>query len=241
MNMFELVTAGAPDAIAITAPNRPSLDYAGLRAQIERTGAALAGLGLTSKDRVAIILPNGPEMAVSFVSVASYMSAAPLNPNYKKAEYLFYLEDLKPKLVIVAQDSDNPVVEAAKDLNITVVEARVDDDMAAGCFHLTDLHGEMSPAGSDNEALVLHTSGTTSRPKVVPLLQRNIIASANNISSSLELSADDHCLNIMPLFHIHGLIAVLCASLSKGASICCSSGFNAIGFLELAKSEQISW
>ena len=241
MNVFELVTAGAPDAIAITAPNRPSLDYAGLRAQIERTGAALAGLGLTSKDRVAIILPNGPEMAVSFVSVASYMSAAPLNPNYKKAEYLFYLEDLKPKLVIVAQDSDNPVVEAAKDLNITVVEARVDDDMAAGCFHLTDLHGEMSPAGSDNEALVLHTSGTTSRPKVVPLLQRNIIASANNISSSLELSADDHCLNIMPLFHIHGLIAVLCASLSKGASICCSSGFNAIGFLELAKSEQISW
>jgi len=241
MNLFDLVTAGAPDAVAITAPNRPSLNFQGLRAQIERTGAELAGLGLGAKDRVAIILPNGPEMAVSFVSVASYMSAAPLNPNYKKSEYLFYLEDLKPKLVIVAQASDNPVIEAATELGIRVVEARVDDDMAAGCFTLADAQAEISPAGADNEALVLHTSGTTSRPKVVPLLQRNIIASARNISSSLQLGAADHCLNIMPLFHIHGLIAVLCASLSKGASICCSSGFNAIGFLELAKSEQISW
>lgn len=241
MSLFDLFTAGADDAIAITAPSRTALTYSGLRAQIERTGAELAGLGLAASDRVAIILPNGPEMAVSFVSVASYMSAAPLNPNYKKAEYLFYLEDLKPKLVVVADGSDNPVIEAAKELNIPIAALRVDAGMAAGCFSLSDRQADISPAGHDNEALVLHTSGTTSRPKVVPLLQRNIIASARNISSSLELSPADHCLNIMPLFHIHGLIAVLSASLGKGASICCSSGFNAIGFLELAASEQISW
>ncbi len=215
MSLFDLFTAGADDAIAITAPGRTALTYSGLRAQIERTGAELAGLGLDASDRVAIILPNGPEMAVSFVSVASYMSAAPLNPNYKKAEYLFYLEDLKPKLVVVADGSDNPVIEAAKELNIPIAALRVDVGMAAGCFSLSDRQADISPAGPDNEALVLHTSGTTSRPKVVPLLQRNIIASARNISSSLELGPADHCLNIMPLFHIHGLIAVLSASLGK--------------------------
>ena len=157
MSLFDLFTAGADDAIAITAPSRTALTYSGLRAQIERTGAELAGLGLAASDRGAIILPNGPEMAVSFVSVASYMSAAPLNPNYKKAEYLFYLEDLKPKLVVVADGSDNPVIEAAKELNIPIAALRVDAGMAAGCFSLSDRQADISPAGHDNEALVLHT------------------------------------------------------------------------------------
>ena len=93
----------------------------------------------------------------------------------------------------------------------------------------------------EQEALVLHTSGTTSRPKVVPLLQENILASARNIASSLELTDNDHCLNIMPLFHIHGLIAVLVSSMGRGASVCCTSGFAALKFMELATTEQISW
>lgn len=241
MTMHHILSIGAADNIALTAPDRADTSYQMLREHCQNIGRQLASQGLTHTDRVAIVLPNGPEMATAFLAVSSYMSAAPLNPAYKQSEYQFYLEDLKPKLVIVAQGSDNPVRKAAAGLHIPVVEAVIGDDMPAGLFTLFDTEQDIEPASASDEALVLHTSGTTSRPKVVPLLQSNILASAQNISAALELSADDHCLNIMPLFHIHGLIAVLAASMFKGASVCCSSGFNAIGFMELAKQQQISW
>ena len=241
MTMHHILSIGTADNIALTAPDRADTSYQMLREHCQNIGRQLASQGLTHTDRVAIVLPNGPEMATAFLAVSSYMSAAPLNPAYKQSEYQFYLEDLKPKLVIVAQGSDNPVRKAAAGLHIPVVEAVIGDDMPAGLFTLFDTEQDIEPASASDEALVLHTSGTTSRPKVVPLLQSNILASAQNISAALELSADDHCLNIMPLFHIHGLIAVLSASMFKGASVCCSSGFNAIGFMELAKQQQISW
>ena len=213
MTMHHILSIGTADNIALTAPDRADTSYQMLREHCQNIGRQLASQGLTHTDRVAIVLPNGPEMATAFLAVSSYMSAAPLNPAYKQSEYQFYLEDLKPKLVIVAQGSDNPVRKAAAGLHIPVVEAVIGDDMPAGLFTLFDTEQDIEPASASDEALVLHTSGTTSRPKVVPLLQSNILASAQNISAALELSADDHCLNIMPLFHIHGLIAVLAASM----------------------------
>ena len=241
MTLRTLLDNGADEAIALSAPDRSSLSYVQLRSHIDRIGQQLAGQGLSSTDRVAIVLPNGPEMASAFLAVACYMSAAPLNPSYKQSEYEFYLSDLKPALVIVEQGSENPVRQAAHGLGIPVVEARVEPGMAAGVFSLFDKTADILPAQADAEALVLHTSGTTSRPKVVPLLQKNILASARNIAASLELTHADHCLNIMPLFHIHGLIAVLISSLGKGASVCCSPGFNALKFMDLAAAENISW
>ena len=217
------------------------MTYAALRRHVDSVGRQLAGNGLGPSDRVAIVLPNGPEMASAFMAVAAYMSAAPLNPAYKESEYAFYLEDLAPKLVIVEAGSENPVRAAASALSIPVVEAVVGDNDPAGAFRLCEAEADATPAGADNEALVLHTSGTTSRPKVVPLMQRNIMASARNIAASLELTDSDHCLNIMPLFHIHGLIAVLATSMSKGASVCCTGGFNALKFLDQARDEKISW
>ncbi|MEC8061363.1 MAG: acyl--CoA ligase [Pseudomonadota bacterium] len=241
MTLRTLLDTGAASAAALTAPGRPTLDYAGLRAHVDAIGRQLAGQGLGAGDRVAIVLPNGPEMAAAFLAVAAHMSAAPLNPAYKQSEYAFYLEDLKPALVIVAEGSDNPVRAAAAGLNIPVVEAAVPAGAPAGVFTLFEKEAAIAPAGADQEALVLHTSGTTSRPKVVPLLQRNILASTGNNAASLELTAADHCLNIMPLFHIHGLIAVLATSLGVGASVCCGAGFNALQFFDLARTEQITW
>ena len=241
MTIRTLLDAGADNATALTAPDRPAMTYAALRQHVDSIGRQLAGNGLGPSDRVAIVLPNGPEMASAFMAVAAYMSAAPLNPAYKESEYAFYLEDLAPKLVIVEAGSENPVRAAASALSIPVVEAVVGDNDPAGAFRLFMSEADATPAGADNEALVLHTSGTTSRPKVVPLMQRNIMASARNIAASLELTDSDHCLNIMPLFHIHGLIAVLATSMSKGASVCCTSGFNALKFLDQARDEKISW
>ncbi len=227
--------------IAITSESSYPLKFVDLKSLIERISKQLSGNGINNKDRAAIVLPNGPYMATSFLAISSYMSAAPLNPNYKSEEFEFYLEDLKPKIVIVEKNSKNPVVEIANKLKIPVCEIKSDGNTFSGDFNLFEKSGDYELPDEDHEALVLHTSGTTSRPKIVPLTNKNIFSSADNISKSLNLTDKDHCLNIMPLFHIHGLIAVLAASMKVGASVCASSGFNALKFLDNAKREKITW
>ena len=227
--------------IAITSESSSPLKFVDLKSLIERISKQLSGNGINNKDRAAIVLPNGPYMATSFLAISSYMSAAPLNPNYKSEEFEFYLEDLKPKIVVVEKNSKNPVVEVANKLKIPVCEIKSDGNTLSGDFNLFEKSSDYVLPGEDHEALELHTSGTTSRPKIVPLTNKNIFSSADNISKSLNLTDKDHCLNIMPLFHIHGLIAVLAASMKVGASVCASSGFNALKFLDNAKREKITW
>ena len=226
---------------ALTSESNSKLSYENLKSFTDNIARQLAGNEISNKDRAAIILPNGPYMASSFLAISSYMSAAPLNPAYKTNEYEFYLKDLSPKIVIVEPNSKNNVIEVAKKLKIPVCEIKIQKDSPPGLFDLFDKTSQYSLPEENDEALVLHTSGTTSKPKIVPLTNKNIFSSAINISKSLELSEIDHCLNIMPLFHIHGLIAIIAASMKVGASVCASNGFNAIKFLEIAKSEKITW
>ena len=237
-NIFENVK---DENIALTSEISSKLSYKDLKLFINKISKQLAGNGLSNKDRAAIVLPNGPYMASSFLAISSYMSAAPLNPSYKSEEYEFYLKDLNPKIVLVEKNSDNPVVDVAKKLKIELCEINPEKDGPSGIFNIYENETEYSLPDENDESLVLHTSGTTSRPKIVPLTNKNIFSSAENISKSLNLSESDHCLNIMPLFHIHGLIAILASSMRAGASVCASNGFNAIKFLDLAKSEKINW
>ena len=229
------------DLIFLTSEKNEKLSYGEFKIFNEKISRQLAATNVKNSDRAAIVLPNGPLMASSFLSISSYMSAAPLNPSYKQEEFEFYLDDLKPKFLLVEPNSKSLAVIAAKNLNIPVFEMKISDNKPLGTFELFDKETDYKNPNDYDEALVLHTSGTTSRPKIVPLSNLNIFTSAVNISKSLKLTADDHCLNIMPLFHIHGLIAVLSASAKVGASVCASNGFNALKFLDLAETQNITW
>ena len=229
------------DLIFLTSEKNEKLSYGEFKIFNEKISRQLAATNIINSDRAAIVLPNGPLMASSFLSISSYMSAAPLNPSYKQEEFEFYLDDLKPKFLLVEPNSKSLAVIAAKNLNIPVFEMKISVNQPLGTFELFDKETNYKNPNDYDEALVLHTSGTTSRPKIVPLSNLNIFTSAVNISKSLKLTADDHCLNIMPLFHIHGLIAVLSASAKVGASVCASNGFNALKFLDLAETQNISW
>ena len=227
--------------IVFTAPDRLPLTYKRLQTLVRTIGEQLTAQGLHRGDRVAIVLPNGCEAATSFFCVANYFTAAPLNPNFTKQEYDFYLTDIKPKLVIVEQNSTNVVCQSAQDVGIPVVEAYVPSDAPAGVFTLFDTHKPATPNVEQDCVLVLHTSGTTSRPKMVPLLNVNVTSAAQSIINTIHLTKHDHALNVMPLFHIHG-ISVLISTIMQGASICCTSGFFAVRrFLELAQLEKITW
>ena len=233
------------DAPALGAPDRADLTFDGLRDQIARTGEQLNGFGLGRGDGVAIVLPNGAEMAAAFLGVANAATAAPLNPGYRADEFEFYLADLDARAVVVQDGVDSPVREVAQRLGIPLLELQSDDSGPAGTFALSaDISGAAeSPgaAGPDDVGLVLHTSGTTSRPKIVPLRQRNLAASARNIRETLALTPADRCLNIMPLFHIHGLIAGVLASVGAGGCTWCSPGFNAMQVFAWLRDSQPTW
>ena len=230
--LIDLIARHPADAPAIGAPERAPLTYGGLRALIDATVARLNALGVGRNDRVAIVLPNGPEMAAAFVAVAAGATTAPLNPAYRAEEFRFYLEDLNAKALVVQQGDDSPAIAVARELGVAILELKPDTSAPAGTFALDgpragDL-GDGGAAQADDVALVLHTSGTTSRPKIVPLSHTNIAASARNIGATLRLAPEDRCLNVMPLFHIHGLLAAVSASLAAGASVHCTPGFNAM-------------
>lgn len=233
--------AARPQAAAILGAGRLPLTYAGLEAQVLQTAGALRGLGIGRADRVAIVLPNGPEMATAFLAVAAVAAAAPLNPDYRAEEFAFYLGDLDARALVVEAGSRSPAVGVAAERGVKLIEIRP-DARTAGRFHIDGgAAAEAGRAGADDVALILHTSGTTSRPKMVPLTHRNLLSSARNIAESLELSAADRALNIMPLFHIHGLAASLLASLWAGAGVACSPGFQAPAFLDWLAEFAPTW
>ncbi len=243
----KLLEAGGAEAPALGAPGREALSYQRLRALRDRTIQALNRMRVGRGDRVAIVLPNGPEMASAFVTIACAATAAPLNPNYRHNEFDFYLSDLNAKVLVVAAGRDSPARAAAAERGVPIVELVADSTGQAGEFTLrppASLTGDAANPGAtaaDDVALVLHTSGTTSRPKIVLLTHRNLTASALNIRDTLRLGRDDVCLNIMPLFHIHGLIGAVLSSIAAGASVVCAPGFDAMKFFRWFREANPTW
>lgn len=244
---LKALISGHDDAsLAIGAPDRPWLTYGGLRELATYAARTLNEFGIGASDRVAIVLPNGPEMATAFVTIAQAATTAPLNPAYRQEEYAFYLEDLQAKALIIPQGYDGPALAAARAVGISILRLETDLQWPAGQFTLT-LDGDISRSQdlraptAEDVALILHTSGTTSRPKIVPLSQSNVAASARHIRATLALTPGDRCMNVMPLFHIHGLIAAVTASLGAGASIWCAPGFDALRFFGWMREAQPSW
>jgi len=242
-----VLATGAGGARAIGAPGAQPLSHDGLRDLVAETRTALNRVGIGQGSRVGIVLPNGPDMATAFLAVASTATAAPLNPSYRSDEFKFYLSDLRAEAVIVQRDWDTPARTAAAEIGVPVIELTGSRGDVAGAFEL-DLSSldarEARRAGAprpDDVALVLHTSGTTSRPKIVPLTHANLAATARNIGAVLALTADDVCLNIMPLFHIHGLMAAVTSSLAAGGAVVCTPGFNALKFFAWLKDENPTW
>ncbi len=243
----DLLASGADEAIAIAAPSAKALDHRGLREQVGATITTLNAVGIGRGDRVAMVLGNGPEAAAAFLGVAAGATAAPLNPQYRAEEFEFYLTDLKARALVVEAGAESPAIAVARKLAMPIITLTPAPQEGAGRFTLVS--GEARPRSADRRgpaessdvALVLHTSGTTSRPKIVPLTGANICASAGNVGRTLALGRADRGLVIMPLFHIHGLIAGVLAPLAAGGSIFCPPPFNALKFFAWMGEAAPTW
>lgn len=234
--------AAQPEAVALTAPERDDLTYSGLVEQVGRLTGHLQAQGVQPGDRVALVLPDGPELAVAFLAATSGFTCAPLNPRYRQEEFEFYLSDLKAKALVTGLGVGDAAASAARDLGIKVIELTPAPDGPAGSLSTMALAAPAAvSAEPDSVALLLHTSGTTSRPKLVPLTQRSLCLSARNVARSLALTPADRCLCVMPLFHIHALVAALLGSLTAGSSIVAAPGFVATRFFDWVADLKPTW
>jgi acyl-CoA synthetase (AMP-forming)/AMP-acid ligase II/LPS sulfotransferase NodH/acyl carrier protein len=234
-SIFDLISEQAklqPENTAVVARGRKKVSYSALRSHINQTVEELNHYGIGRNTAVAVVLPNGPDMAITCLAVMAGATCAPLNPEYKEDEFAFFLKDLDASLLITRAGMKTHARSAAARLGIPVAEITIDDNAPAA---LGALKLDIEPAATvtggfarpDDVALMLHTSGTTSTPKLVPLTHSNICTTAGNIGKAMPLGADDVCLNIMPMFHIGGLVDLLITPLAAGGSVICAGNFSA--------------
>jgi acyl-CoA synthetase (AMP-forming)/AMP-acid ligase II/thioesterase domain-containing protein len=243
----EIVARGAaltPGEPALVATDRSIITYAALHEHVIETGEALRSAGIRRADTVAMIFADGPSAAATFLAIGAAAVCAPLNPAYKARELEFYLDDLGARLVVVPTTLQTEARHVASLRGIAVAEILSEAGRPLGRLFVEPSDRaatQTEPAGEDDGALVLHTSGTTARPKIVPLTHGRLTASASTIATTLGLDASDRCLNVMPLFHIHGLVAGLLAPLDSGGSVICPPGFNAANFLGWVENLEPTW
>ncbi|KAI9664550.1 MAG: hypothetical protein M1821_005996 [Bathelium mastoideum] len=238
-------------AIILPSESDPlTVTHSQLSAEVTSFQKKLARLGISPQTAISIALPNSYEFVVAFLAVSWQRAiAAPLNPAYKQAEFEFYIEDLHSVLALVPQGAyqqDSPVVRAARAHHVAIAECYRD-----GTSVVLDLkepgplrhHAPTQlahPEPSDT-ALVLHTSGTTGRPKAVPLTHGNLTTTMANVQRTYALSPTDRTYLVMPLFHVHGLLAALLAPLAAHSSIILPTRFSASAFWPDCLAHGATW
>ena len=243
--LLKLLENGAADAPAVVVPGGPRLTYRELREEVLRGAEALTGLGLRRDQAVGMVFGNGAEAIVLFLAAALAACAAPLNPAYTEAEFRFYLEDLGAAALVVPPGGAEAARRALPP-GAVLVEAAIAGDgrlrlqADAGGTRESRRGALEEPTGAD-VALMLHTSGTTGRPKRVPLRHRNLAASVDNIAAHYQLGPDDVSLCVMPLFHVHGLMASALATLRSGGTVVVPAPFNPLSFWSVASGQRPTW
>lgn len=236
-----------PEAMALLAPGREPLRYAALSAQAAHLRAALRAAGVARGSRVALALPNGPEMAAALVAVIGVAACVPVNPAAPAAEVARLLARARAGFVLVVRDGNASLREAAREAGALVVEAAADPRAPAGTLRIgppVDPAAQASPAdepaGTD-VALVLQTSGTSGEPKLVALTHAQLSAATAAVVHGLALTAADRCLNVRPLFHVNGIVTNVLATLCSGGSLICTPAFDEARFFDWIAAFEPTW
>jgi oxalate---CoA ligase len=244
-SVFDVIRVAAeerPEAVALAAPGRSDLSYQRLWRRIEETVAELKDFGLGEGSCIATALPDGPEAAVALLSIASYSACTPISPALQPGELECILRILGPRAILVARGGT--AARVANSLGITVIEVSpTADGGEAGAFRMSVRFKGRVSAGNlrHNAALILPTSGTTSRPKLVMHTQRSLYWATRYLGDALHLSPDDRCLNLAPLPYSLGMTGGLLASIGNGGSTVCLNGFRLRDFFSWLDQFQPTW
>ncbi|GAC1658144.1 MAG: acyl--CoA ligase [Candidatus Dormibacteraceae bacterium] len=240
--LLDVLEHGAANDPALVVPGGPKLNYGQLREQVSLAADRLAHLGLRRQDRIAMVYPNGAEAILLFLAAATVGTAAPLNAAYKEDEFRFFLEDIEARALILPPGESEAARRALPGSTI-LVEGHVDGhgQLVLESASPADPSRTAGGAHADDVALVLHTSGTTSRPKLVPLRHRHLAASVDNIAATYALSPADVAMCVMPLFHIHGLMASTMATFRAGGTVVVPPRFDPLAFWPAVATNGATW
>src|SRR5258707_9581563 len=238
LQLIELAPSDSPALLLTDSGIR--VTYQSLRNQVTAMADALASMGIGRGDRVATALPNGLPAIVSFLAASVAGTAAPLNPGYREEEFSFYLEDPRAKVLLCPPEGADAARKAAEGRGVPVYTLEMD---GSGVVRIAGAPGGSTAAapGGDDVALVLHTSGSTGRPKRVPILHRNLTASTANIVAHYSLTPQDVSLCVMPLFHVHGLVASTLSTLLSGGTVAVPNKFNPLSFWRTVRDTKATW
>ena len=239
--LLSLLQAAPADAVAVIVPEmETSTTYGSLRQQVMSMAGILRGAGIQAGDRVASVLPNSLATIVGFLSASVAGTSAPLNPAYRYDEFCFYLEDTAAKVLLCPVEGADEARRAARQLDVPVFSVATS---AQGIVSIVDAPkaAPVSGPSPDDIALVLHTSGSTGRPKRVPLKHKNLAVSCANVAGTYGLSPQDVSLCLMPLFHVHGLVASTLATFLSGGTVVVPAKFNPLGFWRTVRDHRVSW
>jgi acyl-CoA synthetase (AMP-forming)/AMP-acid ligase II/acyl carrier protein len=236
----------APDGDAILAPGFAPIRYGALWSQMNSLACALRSLGIGPDGRVAIVLPEGPDNAIAMIAVACGAVCVPLNPAFVADEWQRYFGDLRITALLTCADIRSASVEVARRLDIPIIHlSRSGEGLlvlklnSPGMAKAPSVAAPLAP--STNDAFVLLTSGTTSHPKIVPLTHAGVCRSAYNAGAALALDRHDRLLNVLPLFHAHGLISGLLTALAAGSSVVCTPAFDVTAFFGWLTEFRPTW
>jgi acyl-CoA synthetase (AMP-forming)/AMP-acid ligase II len=238
--LLGLLDASPSEQTAIILPEQNiRVSYAQLRDQVRDFAEALVASGISRGDRVGMALPNGLPTIVAFLAASEAGTAAPLNPGYKEEEFRFFLEDTNARVLLLPAEGADEARRAAGD-RVPIFTVEMD---ATGRVSLSGVSSRRAYNAPDvnDVALILHTSGSTGRPKRVPLTHANLSISARNVARSYALSEADVSLCVMPLFHVHGLVASTLGTLATGGTVVVPSKFNPLSFWRVARDYGATW
>jgi acyl-CoA synthetase (AMP-forming)/AMP-acid ligase II/acyl carrier protein len=250
-DLLENQSSRCPEKTAICAPDGIAFSYRDLYGQTTALSAELRRYGLGGSARIAVVIPEGIELAVAILATAMSGICAPVSTELQRGEYSVLLSDMTAKALVATAQTPPAAIEAARDLDVQILQLEPASPPGSGCpFQLRgDINNlnrssATSPpdsVGPHSPALLLHTSGTTARPKRVSLSHEQICQSAELISASLSLGAQDTTLGVMPLVHIHGLMATLFAVLASGGTVVFPGRFHASKFFGVLSAVQPTW
>jgi acyl-CoA synthetase (AMP-forming)/AMP-acid ligase II len=242
MIIRNLLQHGDAKKVAVNTGNQ-LVSYQELTDLIDDLADQLSNLGVRKGARIAMALPNGLEMIASFLAASTFATAAPLNPAYTKEEFKFYLADTGARVLIVPPASAKDARAAAAESSVVVIDCAIDDkgrvQFSSQGYLASSLERDSNQR--DDTALILHTSGTTSRPKRVPLSHTNLLTSARNVANTYQLTPADVSLCVMPLFHVHGLVASTLATFATGGTIVVPPKFNPLSFWATVRDSKATW
>jgi acyl-CoA synthetase (AMP-forming)/AMP-acid ligase II len=237
-----------PDAPALVVTgNRLPVSYAALGALAGDVAARLGSIGLRRGDAVGLVFANTAEFVVALLGAArAGLVVAPLDPALPSSQMSARLEGLGARAILAGPS----VVEAASLAQFSVaatalrivgggIVAALLDSGAGAARDVRSAAAELS----DRDALVLFTSGTTDRAKMVPLTHTNVAAAVAGICATYELGPRDATVAVMPFFHGHGLLAVLLSSLASGGCVLLPERgrFSAHEFWDDARAVDATW